>query len=47
MTIGESRPTKIETSPGPADYSPERGDELTKNRDPTPDFSRTTGRITK
>ena len=30
ITIGEKRPSKIQNSPGPADYSPDRAIAITK-----------------
>lgn len=44
MTIQERRLSKTIVTPGPTDYSPEKADPLTKLRDRTPDFSKSSAR---
>jgi hypothetical protein len=45
MTIGIRRVSKESLSPGPGDYSPEKGESLTKLNSRATDFNRSVGRI--
>lgn len=44
FSIGVKREVRTENLPGPGQYSPERGDQQTKNSSPEPRFDRQTGR---
>ena len=44
FTIGEKRPQKPDNSLGPAHYSPERAESITKSRTPTALFSKQASR---
>lgn len=45
MTIGEKRELRLESNPGPGQYSPEKTDLKTiKRSSPSPDFRQKTGR---